>query len=562
MASQASLAQWCKKHHLPDEARLHWMIVLQLQPDYPEALAAMKLKPFNGVLMTPEQTRSAKKQVQDVSKAVEHWRPLVAPWYAAAERGDAALPADLREKIVKMSEPAEFLGLEQALVKQAGAEHHGKEYHRMLLALAPALGENRHVAAAASLARHILFVDFDDVAAAAAAGLKRRPPDHYMALLLDGLQSPLEVSVKANGSGIEVYQEGVMADYSFSFTRAGSHFSQEASATEKDASGGKNRRAAKASAGDIQGSIRQANAANAKRNARVVSALHRLTGLDLGEEPMKWWKWWWQDYNELFILSGGSGGYYGQPAKTIIHREVKVETIEFVIHNTFWAGPHGAGESPGQGVVVTDGSPPAGMCPFGDQSTVHGWVGGGGWGGPRGGGVSMAAVFPIGTRTSDHTSVTPGSSPACCSGFAPGTKVWALGGRKPIGEIKVGDCVLAQDVETGELAYKPVLGVPMCPPGPRVQISVYPESIVAAPCHPFWSPGDAWRMAKQLTAGNRVHTLSGGLRLDRVEQVGRDVTVSLVVADFNTYFVGDSAILVHDNTPRQPTAAALPGLKK
>ena len=35
---------------------------------------------------------------------------------------------------------------------------------------------------------------------------------------------------------------------------------------------------------------------------------------------------------------------------------------------------------------------------------------------------------------------------------------------------------------------------------------------------------------------------------------------NLVVADFNTYFVGETGILVHDNTPRLPTRATVPGL--
>jgi hypothetical protein len=35
---------------------------------------------------------------------------------------------------------------------------------------------------------------------------------------------------------------------------------------------------------------------------------------------------------------------------------------------------------------------------------------------------------------------------------------------------------------------------------------------------------------------------------------------NLIVADFHSYFVGDQGILVHDNTPRAPTAALLPGL--
>ena len=54
-------------------------------------------------------------------------------------------------------------------------------------------------------------------------------------------------------------------------------------------------------------------------------------------------------------------------------------------------------------------------------------------------------------------------SMAPCSCFAPGTKVWTMTGRRPIEGIKIGDCVLAQDVESGELAYKPVLGVTIRP---------------------------------------------------------------------------------------------------
>ena len=37
---------------------------------------------------------------------------------------------------------------------------------------------------------------------------------------------------------------------------------------------------------------------------------------------------------------------------------------------------------------------------------------------------------------------------------------------------------------------------------------------------------------------------------------------NLVVADFNTYFVGQRKILVHDVTPRRPTTSIVPGLKQ
>jgi hypothetical protein len=59
--------------------------------------------------------------------------------------------------------------------------------------------------------------------------------------------------------------------------------------------------------------------------------------------------------------------------------------------------------------------------------------------------------------------------------------------------------------------------------------------------------------------------LSGFVPIESVEKVKTDESsagfaYNLIVADFDSYFVGDRGILVHDNTPRKPTAALLPGL--
>ena len=70
-----------------------------------------------------------------------------------------------------------------------------------------------------------------------------------------------------------------------------------------------------------------------------------------------------------------------------------------------------------------------------------------------------------------------------------------------------------------------------------------------------------------VTAANRVHTPAGGLLIESIAAAAPDILQSnlaynLIVADFNSYFVGEHGILVHDNTPRRPTAAAVPGLAK
>ena len=163
----------------------------------------------------------------------------------------------------------------------------------------------------------------------------------------------------------------------------------------------------------------------------------------------------------------------------------------------------------------------------------------------------------------DYNLQYPGGLPHSC--FAPGTKVWTLTGRRPIEKIQVGDCVLAQDVDSGELAYKPVLAVTVRKPVPRMKVGVGSETIVATPSHPFWVVGQGWRMTKQLSVGDRFHTTSGAVAVGSIEKVEADQSgagwsYNLIVADFDSYFVGERGILVHDTTPRALTAALAPGL--
>ena len=149
--------------------------------------------------------------------------------------------------------------------------------------------------------------------------------------------------------------------------------------------------------------------------------------------------------------------------------------------------------------------------------------------------------------------------------FARGTSVWTLTGPQAIETIKPGDRVLSQDPDTGELAYKPVVAATYRPPSRQVVIGVGAEKITATLGHPFWVPGDGWRMAKELksapgfmgwTACCRLKAWKGSMR----RCLGRKALDSLIVADFNTYFVGEHSLLVHDNTPRRPPAVAMPAL--
>jgi DNA-directed RNA polymerase subunit L len=144
--------------------------------------------------------------------------------------------------------------------------------------------------------------------------------------------------------------------------------------------------------------------------------------------------------------------------------------------------------------------------------------------------------------------------------FTRGTPIWAQTGLTPIERLQPGDLVLAQDPDSGQLAYKAVLAATQRPPSRLVRLRVEDEEITATAGHPFWVAGHGWEMAKQLRTDQRLHGLQGSWPLRGTDTVPDAEAYNLVVDGFHTYFVGSHGLLVHDNSIRRPTTAVLPGL--
>lgn len=144
--------------------------------------------------------------------------------------------------------------------------------------------------------------------------------------------------------------------------------------------------------------------------------------------------------------------------------------------------------------------------------------------------------------------------------FLAGTPVRSERGLVPIESLKPGDRVLAQQQDTGELAYRVVIRTTLRPPTKVLKLHMVGDAITATAGHPFWVNGHGWRMAKELAPGDLLHGLSGATPLDRIEAVPDQPAHNLVVEGFNTYFVGQSGLLVHDNEFREPTRSIVPGL--
>ena len=145
--------------------------------------------------------------------------------------------------------------------------------------------------------------------------------------------------------------------------------------------------------------------------------------------------------------------------------------------------------------------------------------------------------------------------------LAAGTPIWTEQGLVAIEKMQIGDLVLSRDVESGELAFKPVLRTTIRPAGFLFKIRAGSETFETSDGHLFWVSGRGWVKSRDLESGMVLHTANGPIRVMEVSAGSHAPTYNLIVADFNTYFVGQQKLLSHDKTMRRPTNMVVPGLK-
>ncbi len=140
------------------------------------------------------------------------------------------------------------------------------------------------------------------------------------------------------------------------------------------------------------------------------------------------------------------------------------------------------------------------------------------------------------------------TSPYC---FVAGTLVCTVDGEVPIEDIEVGDYVLAENPETGEIDYKPVLETYEHDTYDVVYLTIDGEEFITTEGHPFYTLERGFVKAGELRFsdtliddnGNKLH-----LEKKNKEHLTKPVTVyNFAVEDYHTYFVGENEVLVHNS---------------
>ena len=143
-----------------------------------------------------------------------------------------------------------------------------------------------------------------------------------------------------------------------------------------------------------------------------------------------------------------------------------------------------------------------------------------------------------------------GTHTVACGCFLPGTLVLTDSGYKRIELIRPGDIVLAYNDTTHTYGRKKVIRIFEHIRDTAYQLRIGEDMINTTSDHPFFV-GGRWLRVKNLRAGDSVQTYSGAkLVIASIRLVVGRVTVhNFEVADYHTYYVSHSRVLVHNNGP-------------
>ena len=125
-----------------------------------------------------------------------------------------------------------------------------------------------------------------------------------------------------------------------------------------------------------------------------------------------------------------------------------------------------------------------------------------------------------------------------------------MNGSKNIEDIQIGDYVLAENPETGEIDYKEVVQTFVRYKDTIIHVIVNGTEIETTSEHPFWVEEKGFVEAGSLQQGDILRLSSGAeARVEALwEEAYEDevVVYNFEVVDFHTYFVSELGVLVHN----------------
>jgi hypothetical protein len=510
------LARWCRKNRLLDEERIHWAKVLAFEPQNAEAIAALGLKEHQGRLLTKDELEQERERERRQAAALRRWAPQVQKWRSALERGGQGEKAAL-DALAELSDPEALPALESGF---AGPGRK-KPSARLELLLVEVAARIPHPDATQVLLRRAV-AGSGEVRDAACRALQKRPLHEFVPQLIAALPGKFQTQFRINTlpGGTVIHEHEIVFDGPDG--RSTLTYESTVHPTDIDA-------AAAVTPGAIDSERRKAEAIEAEVRAREATArafreqiqyvLRATTGFEEPDDPE--------------LLRKQYAEYYGWSESNEPRRETQAHVYEYAAYYPLRPRQAEIVQMPEAGPAST--AAPSVRAPISNLRQMSTEPG-----------RQMGNPFNLRAFSGE------------C--FPAGTPVLTISGARPIEDLKPGDRVLAQDLATGELAYKAVGERTLRQGIKLVSVHFSDSSITSTYGHPYWVVGRGWRVAGHLKPGDRLRSLERDLIVDRVEEAAPREVYNLVVSDLATFFVGQQRLLVHDDTALAPAPFVLPGL--
>ena len=521
--SHKKFAKWCAAKGLTDQSRAHWYGVLDFDEMNAEARGMLGLVNIDDKWFTPEDVANAKKQMEQRIANLKIWMPKIQQ-YANQICGNNT------KKKLKALADLRSLQNEEAVDAIYGAAMQLKgEYARPFIA---AIKRHRSKEACLALVKFAVAYPESVVAADAINGIKEYRHEFFVPELLRVIEDDTQISQnlvrRPNGDLVLeqiMYQES-LENKSMKVINQVVTLDRTQLPPDSAVSGGMTsvggavivsfffspprnalldnvaNRTAEMLRTKTNESEAMQNASKKEFRQRVIYVLEQSTGVSCGDSALAWWAWY--DLDNDFNKT--------ESKKYNVNSLVAYDSLAYDRRlSSYSLSSPGARERPSQ--------------------------------------ESLSAM-----------SVATGLGAARSECLIAGTLIQTSTGLMPIEEIRVGDLVLACDVESGKIELSPVLKTMVRKPCPNYIVKTKSQAICATLGHNWWVAGRGWLRTRELEPGMLLHTATGTVSIEEVQPAEKQSEVfNLIVEKNHTYFVGEDRILSNDGTDIRPTVLKAPG---
>jgi hypothetical protein len=336
------LAMWCRKQKLTEEERLHWWTLLALEPDDADAIRALRLQRYQGMLLTADEVEQAKRDERAAKLVAQKWLPKLSRLKQAIEHGSNAERATAIQEFRTIRDSAAIPTIERVFSLEDVA---------LATVVVETVAKMEGDGANELLTRVAVSSPDEYLREQAAHALESRPLHSYVPRLVAELATPIELDVttsvepgkpitksytavaytgrltpafyhvhrsSGNYTNDDVAAWGLEAEsssftgvigyepqkvtYNYVLTREGADEESPDKVTGAIDASESSRRAV--SIEDLQEQIRQENEAAAALNERIHAVLVKTTHVDPMQsglqatnhrgdvDPRSWWDWW------------------------------------------------------------------------------------------------------------------------------------------------------------------------------------------------------------------------------------------------------------------------------